>query len=71
MRAMGFSAAAAIFCLLLVQDVAWSKTYHIYGRMIHGIVIRPGHPQIRGIIIVHPGGGPGPIGIPVQPAKPQ
>jgi len=69
MRAIWATAVAA--ALVLAAHVpAWSKTptHHIYGRVIHGIIIRPGHPKIYGIIIVHPGKGPIGIG-PVTPVK--
>ena len=66
MKATWIAVAAAVFGLMLVQDPAWSRTYHIYGRTIHGIIIRPGFPKVHGVIIVHPGGGPGPIGVPVK-----
>jgi hypothetical protein len=66
MKATWIAVATALFGLLLVQDTALSKTYHIYGRTIHGIIIRPGFPRVHGVIIVHPGGIPGPIGVPVK-----
>lgn len=76
MKAIWVCASAALL-VLLAQAPASSKTpvHHVYGHMIHGIIINHCHPKgpgyrpchpIHGIIIVHPGQGPGPIGVPVN-----
>jgi hypothetical protein len=60
MRAIWVSAAAALFVLLAQAPASsMTATHHVYGHVIHGIVINHGH-RIFGIIIVHHR----PIGIP-------